>query len=67
MTSHNVIKDNKKGVEPITKEHVVNEVRKYLMHRGITPENLPPKEDVERIINKKESEENKKVQQNSQI
>ena len=58
VTSHNVIKQNLQDVRPITDQHIVNntEVRKYLIDRGITPEELPPLEDikkVERKLNKK--------------
>jgi len=47
--------------DQISKEHITNNksVRKTLISRGITPENLPPEEDVKKIERKLKSEEKK--------
>jgi len=51
-----------KGMETenqISKEHITNNksVRQTLISRGITPENLPPEEDIKKIERKLKSEE----------
>lgn len=45
----------------ISNEHITNNktVRKTLISRGITPENLPPEEDVKKVERKLKSEEKK--------
>jgi DNA-damage-inducible protein D len=45
----------------ITGEHVKNnqEVRRLLKDRGITPESLPPAEDVKKVERRLKSEERK--------
>ncbi len=45
----------------ISIEHITNNksVRKTLISRGITPENLPPEEDVKKIERKLRLEERK--------
>jgi len=51
MTSINVLNKDLKGQSDIETEHVDNNsaVREILKKRGITPENLPPAEDVKKI------------------
>jgi len=62
MTSLNVQTRNLKGQNPIENEHVDNSkaVRNMLLQRGISPENLPPAEDVKKI-RRKLDEESKKI------
>lgn len=54
MTSLNVQTKDLKGINPIGKEHVDNNlaVRKMLLERGIRPEELPPAEDVKKNTTK---------------
>jgi DNA-damage-inducible protein D len=51
ITNFTVVKDNLQGEEPITGEHVQNnrDVRELLLKRGITPEELPPEEDLKKL------------------
>ena len=51
MTSVNVQTKDLQGETSITQEHIDNNaaVRKMLTERGITPENLPPAEDVKKV------------------
>ncbi|MCK4979156.1 MAG: DNA damage-inducible protein D [Candidatus Delongbacteria bacterium] len=50
----------------ISKEHVTNNksVRKTLLSRGITPENLPPEEDVKKLERKLNTEQKKTLKKN---
>jgi DNA-damage-inducible protein D len=61
ITNFNVKKDDLKGEQPITREHVKNNeaVRKMLKERGIEPEKLPPEEDVQKLKRRVESEDKK--------
>jgi len=61
MTGLNVQSKNLKGQSIIEKEHVDNNlaVREMLTKRGITPENLPPAEDVKKLQRKLEGDEKK--------
>jgi DNA-damage-inducible protein D len=61
ITNFNVKKDDVKGEQPITREHVKNNeaVRKMLKERGIKPEKLPPEEDVQKLKRRVESEDKK--------
>jgi len=55
-------KDKKMKTEnEISKEHITNNksVRNTLVSRGITPENLPPEEDVKKIVRKLKTDEKK--------
>lgn len=59
MTNYNVEEKDLQGERPIASEHVQNNasVRNMLIQRGITPEDLPPSEDMkklERRVNKAE-------------
>ncbi len=61
LTSHNVVEKDLKGNEKIGKEHVDNNlaVRKMLIERGVTPEQLPPSEDIKKLQRKLENDEKK--------
>lgn len=61
ITNFNVQKEDMKGEERITKEHIKNNagVRKLLKERGITPENLPPEEDIKKVERRLKSEDKK--------
>ena len=50
-----------KSENTISKEYITNNktVRNTLISRGITPENLPPEEDVKKIERKLKSEKKK--------
>ena len=54
MTGINVQSKDLKGHNPIEREHIDNSaaVRKMLLERGITPENLPAGEDLKKIQRK---------------
>ena len=57
-------KDKKMATEnQISKEHITNNksVRNTLISRGITPENLPPEEDVKKIERKLKSDNKKSL------
>jgi DNA-damage-inducible protein D len=62
MTSLNVQTRNLRGQKPIEKEHVDNRtgVRDMLLQRGISPENLPPADDVKKV-RRKLDDEGKKI------
>lgn len=51
ITNFNVKKNNLKGEETITDEHVKNntDVRDLLGKSGIKPEQLPPEEDIKKL------------------
>lgn len=61
ITNFNVQKEDMKGEERITKEHIKNNagVRKLLKERGIIPENLPPEEDIKKVERRLKSEDKK--------
>jgi DNA-damage-inducible protein D len=63
LTSHNIIEKDLHGENPVTKEHIDNNlaVRKILKERGVQPESLPPADDVKKLSRKIESEEKKLV------
>jgi len=54
MTSVNVQTKDLLGTKPIETEHIDNNlaVRKMLLGRGITPERLPPAEDIKKVERK---------------
>ena len=62
ITSFNTVRDNLKGEESISAEHVKNnhDVRNLLKEKNIYPERLPPAKDVKKISRKIQSE-NKKL------
>lgn len=51
ITNFNVKKEDLKGENSITDEHVRNniDIRELLSRRGIKPEELPPEEDIKRL------------------
>lgn len=59
ITNYNVDRKKLCGESPITTEHVQNnsDVRDLLLRRGITPENLPPEEDVKKLERRVRSQE----------
>lgn len=61
MTSTNVQAKDLRGVNPIEREHVDNNlaVRKMLIDRGIQPELMPPAEDVKKVERWLNSEQKK--------
>jgi len=61
MTNLNVEQKDLQGEYPITNEHTQNNssVRKMLQERNITPEDLPPSEDIKKIERRVKSEEKK--------
>jgi DNA-damage-inducible protein D len=69
ITNFNVKKDDLKGEQPITREHVKNNeaVRKMLKERGIEPEKLPPEEDVQKLKRRVESEDKKLLKTTKKI
>jgi DNA-damage-inducible protein D len=61
MTAENVQIKDLHGVPSIEKEHIDNNlgVRKIMIERGLTPENLPPAEDVQKVERRLKAEEKK--------
>ncbi len=61
ITNFNIKKDNLKGEQKITQEHVKNnhDVRNVLIERGIKPENLPVEEDIKKIERQVKSDDKK--------
>ncbi|MFZ2494258.1 MAG: DNA damage-inducible protein D [Candidatus Saccharimonadales bacterium] len=64
MTAVNSEEKNLHGFGNIGVEHVENNlsVRKSLLERGITPENLPPAEDIKKVERRLKSKDTKKLQ-----
>ena len=67
MTSTNVETKNLHGLNPITREHVDNNVavREMLRSRGIEPSQLQPAEDVNKVERRLKSEEKKALPKKS--
>ena len=63
ITIFNAKQNNMKSENQISKEHITNNqsVRKTLISRGITPENLPPEEDINKIDRRLKSDEKKNL------
>ena len=61
MTNHNVQEQDMRGEPAITREHVQNNtsVRGMLGQRGITPESLPPAEDIKKLERRVKADERK--------
>ncbi len=61
ITNFNMKKDDLKTETTIAQEHIKNnsDVRKLLTDRGITPERLPPAEDIKKIERRLETEAKK--------
>ncbi|WP_422413510.1 MULTISPECIES: DNA damage-inducible protein D [unclassified Endozoicomonas] len=66
ITNHNVTEHDLQGERPITQEHVQNNrsVRTMLQERGITPEELPPEEDINKLSRRVKSNERKLIKEN---
>lgn len=65
LTSHNVVENDLVGDHTITEEHVANnnKVRQILLERGVTPEKLPPAEDVKKVKRRLDSTAKKMVKE----
>ena len=63
LTNHNVVEKDLRGNQPISKEHIDNNlaVRKMLKERGVQPESLPPAEDLKKLSRRIESDGKKIV------
>jgi DNA-damage-inducible protein D len=64
ITSFNIKRDDLKGENDITKEHVKNnsDVRKLLVKRNIKPEELPAEEDIRKMERRLSTETKKSLQ-----
>ena len=69
ITNFTVEKENLRGEDPITSEHVRNnqDVRELLVRRGIQPESLPADEDLTRLERRVRSEEHRVADQSGSI
>lgn len=69
ITNFNVTKEDLRGEDPITIEHVQNnqDVRNLLLKRGIQPETLPPEEDLIKLERRVKSQEKKLAGQSGKI
>ena len=67
ITIFNSQENNLKTEREISSEHVINNqtVRETLVSRGITPEKLPPAEDVKKIERRLKSEEKKTLKKST--
>jgi len=63
ITIFNAKENNMKSEDQISKEHITNNksVRNTLISRGITPENLPPEEDIDKIDRRLKSDDKKNL------
>ena len=63
MTNLNIEEKDLQGEAPITKEHIQNNqsVRSMLKQRGITPEKLPPEEDIKKVERRVKADEKKLI------
>jgi len=61
LTNFNVQKENIKGEQKITSEHLKNNkgVRELLLKRGIKPEELEAEEDIKKVVRRLKSEDKK--------
>ena len=69
MTNFNVEEKNLHGEEPITEEHVQNNltIRNMLGERGIRPEELPVSEDIKKLERRVKMQEKKIAAQSSKL
>jgi DNA-damage-inducible protein D len=69
ITNFNVQKDNMKGENKITGEHIKNNkgVRKLLLDRGIRPEELPAEEDIKKVERRLKAEDKKILKGNKSL
>jgi len=63
ITSHNARQKRMQSETEISAEHITNNqaVRQTLVSRGITPENLPPAEDLKKVERRLKAEEKKSL------
>lgn len=64
MTNYNVEEKNLHGENPITIEYVQNNssVRTMLGERGITPEELPPADDIKKLERRAKTQEKQLIE-----
>ncbi|MCX6225095.1 MAG: DNA damage-inducible protein D [Bacteroidia bacterium] len=69
LTSHNLVEKDLSGDQPITREHIDNNlaVRNILIERGVKPEDLPPAEDVKKVERRLVSDEKKVLKEGKKI
>lgn len=69
MTNFNIEENDLQGEPEITHEHVQNNrtVRGMLQQRGITPESLPPEEDIKKVERRLKSDEKKLVDKSKRL
>lgn len=69
MTNYNVEEKDLQGEFPITVEHIQNNisVRDMLIQRGITPESLPPSEDMKKLERKARKNEKELVESSGKL
>jgi DNA-damage-inducible protein D len=69
ITNFNIKKEDLGTESTITREHVKNntDVRKLLTDRGITPESLPPAEDLKKLERRVKSEQKKLPEQTEKL
>ena len=69
ITNFNVKKKNLRGEPTITAEHVKNnkDVRGVLGKSGIKPEELPPEEDLKKLVRRVRSEEKKVLKETGKL
>lgn len=69
ITNFNIKKDDLKGEQHITQEHVKNnrDVRNLLIQRGIKPETLPAEDDIKKIERKVKSEDKKVLKETKKL
>lgn len=65
MTNYNVEQKDLYGEAPITREHIQNNssVRAMLQQRGISPEELPPSEDIKKLERRAKTQDKKLIEQ----
>lgn len=69
MTNLNIEENDLHGELPITEEHIQNNqsVRSMLKKRGITPENLPPEEDIKKVERRVKTDEKKLMEKSGKL
>lgn len=69
ITNYNVEEKDLQGETPITDEHIQNNktVREMLKQRGITPEDLPPSEDIKKLERRVKTHEKKIAEQSGKL
>lgn len=69
MTNYNVEEKDLMGEQPITSEHIQNNlsVREMLNKRGIKPENIPASPDIKKLERKVKTQENKIASNSSKL